>query len=164
MRLLLRKSQLNSTKTQLPHLTLALNSRLMPYEIDKLKNETIMRSSVKITLIGLIIIAFAGAAPFLFERLIIKLGENSLHKLASEGNFCTTNDCKEGIEYTLTFLETHYALSSESVKWCMGVDVVAHYELPFGNALKTTLTDRLYKRCGEPRNDKPAPAHDSHPE
>lgn len=125
---------------------------------------TAMRSSIKFTLIGLIIIALAGITPFFFERLIIKLGENSLHKLATEGNFCTTDDCKEGIEYTLTFLETHYALSTENVKWCMGVDAIAHYDLVFGNGLKTELTDLMYKRCGDPRTDKSEPAHHSHPE
>ena len=115
-----------------------------------------MRRSLKFTLFGLGVVALLGAAPFALERIVIKIGESSIRELAREGNFCTTDDCKEGIDYTLSFLETNYALSAENVKWCMGVDVIAHYNLPFGAGLKTTLTDMMYERCGDPRNDEPA--------
>ncbi|MBC2886803.1 hypothetical protein H7Q97_15555 [Ochrobactrum sp. CM-21-5] len=118
-----------------------------------------MRRSVKYTLVGLVIIAIAGATPFAVEPIVVKIGENSIRQLAKEGNFCETENCSEGIEYTLGFLETNYGLSPHDVKWCMGVDVIAHYELPFGNNLKTGITDRMYKRCGDPRQDEPVGGH-----
>jgi hypothetical protein len=37
----------------------------------------------------------------------------------------------------------------------MGVDVIAHYELPFANGLKKAITDRMYQRCGDPSQDEP---------
>ncbi len=37
-----------------------------------------------------------------------------------------------------------------------GVDVIAHYKLPFGNTLKKSITDRMYRRCGDPGQDEPA--------
>jgi hypothetical protein len=37
----------------------------------------------------------------------------------------------------------------------MGVDVIAHYELPFANGLKKAITDRMYQRCGDPNQDEP---------
>lgn len=114
-----------------------------------------MQRSVKYTLIGLVFIALAGAAPFAIEPVVMKIGENSIRQLARDGNFCTTPDCDEGMNYVIGFLETNYELSPENVKWCMGVDVIAHYELPFGNTIKTTLTDHMYRRCGDPARDEP---------
>ncbi|MBV2144621.1 hypothetical protein KUG47_14065 [Falsochrobactrum sp. TDYN1] len=115
-----------------------------------------MRRSIKYTLIGLVIVALAGAAPLAVEPIVVKIGENSIRQLARDGNFCTTPDCEEGMNYVIGFLETNYGLSPENVKWCMGVDVIAHYELPFGNDMKNALTDQMYQRCGDPRQDEPA--------
>lgn len=112
-----------------------------------------MRRSIKYTLIGLGIIAIGGAAPFAVEPIVVKIGESSIRQLAREGNFCKTENCDDGYDYALAFLETNYGLSPRDVKWCMGVDVIAHYELPFGNGLKNTLTDQMYARCGDTRQD-----------
>ena len=114
-----------------------------------------MRRSLKYTLVGLVIVALLGAAPFALEPVVQKIGENSIRQLARDGNFCTTDKCDEGINYAIGFLETNYGLSPENVKWCMGVDVVAHYELPFGNGLKKLVTDQMYQRCGDPNQDEP---------
>ncbi|WP_343314669.1 hypothetical protein AAIB41_05000 [Brucella sp. BE17] len=112
-----------------------------------------MRRSIKYTLIGLGIIAICGAAPFAIEPIVIKIGESSVRQLAHDGNFCTTENCEEGYDYALAFLETNYGLSPKDIKWCMGVDVIAHYELPFANDLKNTITERMYARCGDVRQD-----------
>lgn len=114
-----------------------------------------MRRSVKYTLLGLIVIALAGAAPFAVEPIVVKIGEGSILQLARDGNFCKTEGCEEGVSYALGFLETNYGLSPHDVKWCMGVDVIAHYQLPFGNDLKKSVTDRMYRRCGDPQQDEP---------
>ena len=114
-----------------------------------------MQRSIKYIIIGLAIVAIAGAAPFALNPIVVKIGENSIRQLARDGNFCTTSDCEEGMNYVIGFLETNYGLSQENIKWCMGVDVLAHYELPFGNGMKTTLTDQMYQRCGDPRQDEP---------
>lgn len=114
-----------------------------------------MQRSIKLTLAGLVVIALLGAAPFAAEPIVVKIGENSIRQLAREGNFCKTEQCDEGTAYALGFLETNYGLSPHDVKWCMGVDVIAHHELPFGNGLKKSITDRMYKRCGDPRKDQP---------
>ncbi|KAB2691713.1 hypothetical protein [Brucella pseudogrignonensis] len=114
-----------------------------------------MRRSIKFTLIGLVIVALAGATPFAVEPIVQKIGEGSIRQLAKDGNFCTTENCEEGINYAIGFLETNYGLSPQNVKWCMGVDVIAHYELPFANGLKKAITDRMYQRCGDPSRDEP---------
>ncbi|MDR6430796.1 hypothetical protein [Brucella pseudogrignonensis] len=114
-----------------------------------------MRRSIKFTIIGLVIIALGGATPFAIEPIVKKIGEGSILQLAKDGNFCTTDDCEEGITYAIGFLETNYGLSPDNVKWCMGVDVIANYELPFGNALKKSITDQMYSRCGDPAQDEP---------
>ncbi len=126
---------------------------------DPADNGEAMRRSVKLTLTGLVLIALAGAVPFAAEPFVVKLGENSVRQLARDGNFCKTPDCAEGVDYALGFLETNYGLSPHDVKWCMGVDVIAHAQLPFGNGLKNAVAERMYKRCGDPRLDRPdAPA------
>lgn len=114
-----------------------------------------MKRSVKFTLIGLGVVALLGAAPFAAEPAVIKLGEGSILQLAREGNFCKTDTCDEGVNYVVGFLEAHYSLSPHDVKWCMGVDVIAHYELPFGNGVKKFVTDKMYSRCGDPNEDEP---------
>lgn len=114
-----------------------------------------MRRSIKYTLIGLVIIGLGGAAPFVIEPIVQKIGEGSIRQLAKDGNFCKTDDCADGITYVIGFLETNYGLSPNNVKWCMGVDVIANYELPFGNGLKKTITDKMYSRCGDPSQDEP---------
>ncbi|MBA8840302.1 hypothetical protein [Ochrobactrum sp. RH2CCR150] len=114
-----------------------------------------MRRSVKYTLIGLIVIAIGGAVPFAVEPIVVKIGEGSIRQLAQDGKFCKTDTCDDGIQYVTGFLETNYGLSPHDVKWCMGVDVIAHYELPFGNGLKKSVTDRMYARCGDPKQDEP---------
>lgn len=112
-----------------------------------------MRRSIKYTLIGLSIIAIGGAAPFAVEPIVVKLGENSIRQLARDGKFCKTENCDDGFDYALAFLETNYGLSPHDIKWCMGVDVIDHYELPFGNGLKKSITERMYSRCGVPGKD-----------
>lgn len=114
-----------------------------------------MRRSIKYTIIGLVIVALCGAAPFAVEPVVKKIGENSIRQLAKDGNFCTTDSCEEGINYAIGFLETNYGLSPDNVKWCMGVDVIANYELPSGNALKKSITNQMYSRCGNPDQDEP---------
>lgn len=114
-----------------------------------------MRRSVKYTIIGLVIVALGGAIPFALEPVVKKIGESSIRQLAKDGNFCKTDDCEEGINYAIGFLETNYGLSPDNVKWCMGVDVIANYELPFGNGLKKSITDQMYSRCGDPALDEP---------
>ncbi|MBB5701789.1 hypothetical protein FHS76_001651 [Ochrobactrum daejeonense] len=129
----------------------------MRYELASNNKEwRFMRRSIKFTLIGLIVIALAGSAPFAIEPIVVKIGENSIRQLARDGNFCESEQCDEGVTYVLGFLETNYGLSPHDVKWCMGVDVISHYELPFGNGLKTSITDRMYQRCGDPNKDEPA--------
>ncbi|PQA73007.1 hypothetical protein [Brucella oryzae] len=118
-----------------------------------------MRRSIKFTLIGLVVIALMGAAPFAVEPIVVKIGEGSIRQLARDGNFCQTDQCDEGMNYALGFLETNYGLSPHDVKWCMGVDVISHYRLPFGNQLKTSITDRMYQRCGDPKRDEPPGNH-----
>jgi len=118
-----------------------------------------MRRSIKYTLAGLIVIAIGGALPFAIEPLVVKLGEGSIRQLARDGKFCKTDTCEDGVEYVTAFLETNYGLSPHDVKWCMGVDVISHYELPFGNNLKKSVTDRMYARCGDPRQDEAEGAH-----
>ncbi len=108
-----------------------------------------MRRSVKFTLIGLIVIAILGAVPFALEPLVIRLGEHSIRELAREGKFCKTDHCDEGVSYAIGVLETNYGLSPQDIKWCMGVNVIAHHQLPFGNDLKKHLTDLMYRRCGD---------------
>ncbi len=115
-----------------------------------------MRRSIKFTIIGLVVITALGALPFAAEPIIVRIGENSIRQLARDGNFCKTEDCTEGIDYAIGFLEANYGLSPHDVKWCMGVDVIAHHELPFGNNLKKSITDQMYKRCGDPAQDEPA--------
>ena len=112
-----------------------------------------MRRSIKFTLIGLGIIAVIGAAPFAIEPIVVRIGEGSIRQLARDGNFCQTEQCDEGMNYAVGFLETNYGLSPHDVKWCMGVDVISHYELPFGNKLKTSITDQMYQRCGDPKQN-----------
>lgn len=114
-----------------------------------------MKRAVKITLIGLGVIALLGTLPFAAEPVVVKLGENSILKLAQEGNFCKSENCEDGVNYVVGFLEAHYGLSPHDVKWCMGVDVIAHYELPLGNNIKKIVTDRMYQRCGDPAEDEP---------
>ena len=114
-----------------------------------------MQRSIKFTLIGLVVIAVIGAAPFAVEPIVVKIGEGSIRQLARDGNFCQTEQCDEGMNYALGFLETNYGLSPHDVKWCMGVDVISHYELPFGNALKNSITDLMYQRCGNPKQYEP---------
>ncbi len=72
-----------------------------------------MRRSIKYTFIGLVIVALAGAAPFAVEPVVQKIGEGSIRQLARDGNFCTTDDCEEGMNYAIDFLETNYGLSRE---------------------------------------------------
>ncbi len=115
-----------------------------------------MRRSVKLTIIGLIIVAALGAVPFAAEPIVVKIGEKSVLQLARDGMFCKTDSCEDGVAYVIGFLEANYGLSPHDVKWCMGVDVIAHYKLPFGNTLKKSITDRMYRRCGDPRQDEPA--------
>lgn len=118
-----------------------------------------MRRSIKFTLAGLVVIALLGAAPFAAEPVVVRIGEHSIRQLAKEGDFCKSEQCEEGTTYVLGFLETNYGLSPHDVKWCMGVDVIAHYDLPFGNGLKKSITDRMYRRCGDPRQDEPEGDH-----
>ncbi|MGU3398757.1 hypothetical protein ACLBWS_03295 [Brucellaceae bacterium D45D] len=113
-----------------------------------------MRRSIKYTLLGLGIIAIGGAVPFAVEPVVVKIGENSIRQLARDGNFCKTDNCDEGMDYAVAFLETNYGLSPHDVKWCMGVDAIAHYELPFGNGVKKSMTDRMYERCGDASSDE----------
>ncbi|SUB12890.1 Uncharacterised protein [Brucella intermedia] len=128
----------------------------MRYELAETSYERrFMRRSIKFTLIGLVVITVIGASPFAVEAIVVKIGEGSIRQLARDGNFCKTDQCDEGMNYALGFLETNYGLSPHDVKWCMGVDVISHYELPFGNALKTSITDRMYQRCGDPKQDEP---------
>ena len=118
-----------------------------------------MRRSIKFTLIGLCVIAVMGATPFAMEPIVVRIGEDSIRQLARDGNFCQTEQCDEGMNYAVGFLETNYGLSPHDVKWCMGVDVISHYALPFGNKLKTSITDQMYQRCGDPKQDKPPDEH-----
>lgn len=114
-----------------------------------------MKRPVKIIVSGLVIIAILTSIPFMVRLWVIKLGEQSLLQLARDGGFCKTDHCAEGANYALGFLETNYSLSPDDVKWCMGVDVIAHKQLPFGNGLRTTITDMMYKPCGNPSEDEP---------
>lgn len=109
-----------------------------------------MQRPMKFILAGLVIIALLGAAPFLLRPYVENLGQNSLELLARDGNFCETDTCEEGVSYVVAFLETNYGLSEQQVKWCMGVDEISHYQLPFANGLKNALTDYMYRRCGNP--------------
>lgn len=121
-----------------------------------------MQRSVKYTLIGLVLIAIGGAAPSLFNWSVKKIGENSIYQLARDGKFCETESCQEGYNYALGFLETNYALLPDDIKWCMGVDVISHYQLPFGNGLKNSITDRMYERCSNQQTGVATDKHD-HP-
>lgn len=114
-----------------------------------------LKRPAKLILSGLIIIAVLAAVPFAFRATVNKLGENSLLQLARDGGFCQTESCEEGVNYTIGFLETNYSLAPDDVKWCMGVDVIAHKQLFFGNGLKKKATDMMYDRCGNPAEDEP---------
>lgn len=114
-----------------------------------------MQRPVKIIIGGLVVIAVLGAAPFMMRPYVEKLGTQSLELLARDGGFCETETCEEGVDYALSFLETNYGLSQDEIKWCMGVDEIAHREWPFANGLKEFATDFMYRRCGAPILDLP---------
>ncbi|MGU3576308.1 hypothetical protein ACLBWZ_12275 [Brucellaceae bacterium C25G] len=114
-----------------------------------------MQKPVKIIIGGLVIIAILGSVPFMIRPYVEKVGLQSLEILAHEGGFCETDSCEEGVDYVVSFLETNYGLSKDEVKWCMGVDEIAHSEITFGNGIKNYVTDLMYNRCGNPILDIP---------
>lgn len=115
----------------------------------------LMQRPVKFVLAGLFVIALLGATPFLLRPYVENLGLQSLKLLAQEGGFCETETCEEGVSYAIAFLETNYGLNEDQVKWCMGVDEIAHYQLPVANSLKNYLTNLMYHRCGSAILDVP---------
>lgn len=117
-----------------------------------------MRRSIKFTLTGLVLIGIVGALPFAADPIVRRIGDGSIQQLARDGNFCKSDQCSEGYDYVIGFLETNYQLAPDDVRWCMGVDVIAHQNWWLADGLKNSVTERMYKRCGDPALDKPLDA------
>lgn len=106
-----------------------------------------MQPRIKIILAGVVLVAIIATLPLAVTSYVANRGEASLLALAKEGDFCTTQECGEGVLYASTFLETNYGLSADDVKWCLGVDDIAHRDWVIGNSFKLYITDKMYQKC-----------------
>lgn len=106
-----------------------------------------MQRRFKIILGGVMLVALVAVFPFAVTSYVSNRGDASLLALAKEGGFCTSEDCSEGVQYASTFLETNYGLSAADIRWCLGVDDIAHREWMIGNSLKLYITDKMYQKC-----------------
>jgi hypothetical protein len=112
-----------------------------------------MKRPKKPLLAGLAVLAVLVAAGAPLYKWTMGKGEKALHELAKEGGFCKTDTCEEGMTYASEYLGGEFGISPRMVRWCMGVDAVAHENLVFGDALKTVLTTAMYIPCGDPNID-----------
>ncbi|PRD42273.1 hypothetical protein C5748_17605 [Phyllobacterium phragmitis] len=107
----------------------------------------------KITVTAVAIVAGLLAAGLALQQWTMARGHKALYELAKEGGFCKTDKCQEGMNYASAYLGNEFGLSPQMVKWCMGVDSIAHQNVTFGNSIKKILTNAMYVPCGDPIGD-----------